>query len=184
MNEKEEEKVSLTTGLMTEITQNEVNNTPSGFTTTQEWLLHIIPIETQKSSNKDPLHNHLDPKNTKRVIHSLEAPEKTHEFVQNYLSLNLDQVMDSKIGPSGFYLKYLMALAFFCTLMGMQIVSFVTFAFQIPTYICKTGSESANTFKCTEDQYCQKIYNPIETQYHFDSYTKEFDLHCDMPGRN
>ena len=183
MNVKEEEIESLIIGSKVRFSEDENKTPPSRCNSPQEWLLHIIPIKPLKSLSLVPLHQ-VDQKNTERVIHSSEAPEQTYKFVQNYLSLNLDQVMDSKIGPSGFYLKYLMALAFFCTLMGMQIVSFVTFAFQIPTYICKTGSESANTFKCTEDQYCQKIYNPIETQYHFDSYTKEFDLHCDMPGRN
>ena len=183
MNEYEEEKESLTNILIEEFPENEIKNIPSQFTTTEEWLLHIIPIETQKSSNKDPLHNHLDPKNTKRVIHSLEAPEKTHEFVQNYLSLNLDQVIESKIGPSGFYLKYLLTATIFIAISYHQMTSTVTFAFQNPTYICTTGPKSADTFECTEHQYCQQIYHPFKTQDTFYSYTKEFDLDCDMPTR-
>ena len=183
MNEYEEEKESLTNILIKEFPENEIKNTPSQFTTTQEWLLHIIPIKSQKSPSKDPLYDQLDPKNTERVIHSSEAPELTHKFVQNYISLNLDQVMESKIGPSGFYLKYLMTVGFFIIVMSVQIASVVAFAFETPTYICKTGLKSADTFECTEYQYCQQIYHPFKIQDDFDSYTKEFNLHCDMPTR-
>ena len=101
MNKDEEEKAFVPNISIAEISENKVNNTPSEFTTTQEWLLYIIPIKTQKSP-----YNDLDPKHTERVIHSSEAPEQAHKFVQNYISLNLDQVIESKIGPSGFYLKY------------------------------------------------------------------------------
>ena len=150
MNENEEENKSLIINPIVEFSKNN-SNTPSRPNIMQEWQLHIIPIKTQKSPNQDPSYDHLDPKNTERVIHSSDASEQTHKFVQNYISLNMDQVMESKIGPSGFYLKYLMTVAFLVQLMLVQIVSLVTFAFETPTYICTTSPVSADTFECTEN---------------------------------
>ena len=111
MNENEEENKSLNINSTIEFSQNE-RTTASLFNINKEWELHMIPIKTQKSPNQDPLYNQVDPRNTERVIHSSEAPGKTHKFVQNYISLSMDQVMKSKIGPSGFYLKYLITVAF------------------------------------------------------------------------
>ena len=168
---------------MAEFEPEETQNIPYQFTTTQEWQLHMILIKTQKSANKDPLYNHLDPINTERIIHSSEASEQTHKFVQNYISLNLDQVMESKNGTSGYYLKYLITVIMFISLMSTQMNAIVSFALETPTYICTSGPNSTDTFECLENEYCQQIYHPFKIQQTFDSYTKEFNLHCDMPTR-
>ena len=154
MNRRDEEVEPLANILTGVSSENKIEETPSQSATSEEWQLQIIPIKTQNSGNIDTICDNFDPTDNKRVIHSSEAPEEAHKFVQNYVSLNLDQVMESKIGPSGFYLKYLITVASICCLMMFQILSIVTFAFRAPTYICTNGPESTYTFECTEDQYC------------------------------
>ena len=183
MTDQEEEQEFLTNIVNAENSKNIIKNTPSEVNTAQEWELRIIPIKTQKSTNKDPGFNQSDSNDIELVVHSSNAAIQTDVFVQNYLSLSIDQVMESKIGPSGFYLKYMVAVIFICALFYHQIILVVTFAFETPIYICSTSSKSADTFECTEDQYCHNIYHPVKIQNTFDSYTIEFNLHCNMPQR-
>lgn len=114
-----------------------------------------------------------------KLITSSEASNETKKFVSTFLDLDLDSIFEKKVGPSGFYLKCVLAQACLAVMTAAMTIYIVTFCQAMPTFYCKMDKNS-HPFECRANEYCSDIYQQFDVVPTFHSWNWRYKLYCNQ----
>lgn len=121
----------------------------------------------------------IESKSTKwKEVHDFKnAPENVKNYVENWFELDMDNIIEQKIGTSGRHLTQLLVQSCFGVFITANITYFITYALAQPYFYCYEGLDKTPT-ECSADLYCNNPSLQAFLVPKFISWSYEFGYSC------